>query len=67
MPGHEAHDVGPNGIWMTVAIGLIVTLLLGSFAYTWSVDAGAVKRDAWTQVIARLDRIERILLEERRR
>jgi hypothetical protein len=65
MTEHELFLQSPNNIWMKVALALMVTLIIGAYGYAWSIDVQTVKKDALAQVLARLDRIERILLESK--
>ena len=72
MNEHEIHVEAPNGIWMRVCLGLIVTLALGAYVYTYKMDAATVKRDEFkyfqeqiTSIQVDVKSINKYLMERR--
>jgi hypothetical protein len=58
MDEHEIHVEAPNGLWMRLFLGLIVTLVLGAYVYAYKVDASTVKRDEFKYVQEQLTSIQ---------
>ena len=58
MNEHEIHVEAPNGLWMRLFQGLIITLVLGAWVYAYKVDAATVKRDEFKYVQEQLTQIQ---------